>query len=291
MGQSPFAKRPPLHDSGAGRRRSTRVEFVVPVILAGRDATGQSFREETETSTVNLHGAKLRTRYQVLVGMQVGIENPRYGMAEKAICVQVYESPPGQGAHDIAIQLLKAKNLWGLENPPADWQTVEEELGGQPPAPPRAPAVVKIPAHAAPPFASVAESSPGPAAQPSLELQFAEMERRSAELMESILQILRRQAAGIISGAVGELERQLKTLVAGAETQLTQRAEKAYADLESSVGGLRADLAVQLRARTEQIVDSAEEALRSRVADLFPDVLKPPPTVAPGKTAKPAPKK
>ena len=133
MGQIPF-RRSGTADSAASRRRSTRVEFSVPIVLTGRDAAGQPFREETETSTVNLRGCKLRTRHSVLVGMQVGLENPRLGVSGKAICVWVGETPPGETAHDIAVQLLKPGNLWGLENPPDDWERVAAELGGPPAA-------------------------------------------------------------------------------------------------------------------------------------------------------------
>jgi len=94
MDQRPINKRVVFGGPGQNRRRSTRVDFVVPVILTGRDASGQPFREETYTSTVNLHGAKIRTRHQVLVGSQLVVENPRNGMSEKAICVHIVEHLP-----------------------------------------------------------------------------------------------------------------------------------------------------------------------------------------------------
>ena len=138
MGQSPFVKRPGSPGLELGRRRSTRVEAAIRIILTGRDASGQPFREETETTTVNLQGARLKTRYQVLDGIQVGIENPRTGAAEKAICVRVEEPAPGQTARYIAIQLLNPGNVWGIENPPADWEIVAAELGGRAARSPRA---------------------------------------------------------------------------------------------------------------------------------------------------------
>lgn len=273
MGQSPFAKRPAPQDSGASRRRSTRVDFVTPVILTGRSATGQTFREETETSTVNFHGAKLRTQHQVLVGMQVGVENPQNGLSEKAICVWVGETPPGQTAHDIAIQLLNSRNIWGLENPPADWQAVAEtELRGHPAA---SPTVVKVPVRPASAPPSAAQTTRAAAAEPSADLQFAEMEQRSAHLMESVLQILRQQAEETVRNAIREFEERLKALVEGAEARVNQRAEKSYADLEVAVENLRRDLAEQLTLRTDQIIESTEEALRSKVAEMVSAFLRP----------------
>ena len=62
--QSPFSRQP----GGTNRRRSTRVDLVLPVVLSGRDASGETFREETQTATVNLHGAKIETTRNVLGG-------------------------------------------------------------------------------------------------------------------------------------------------------------------------------------------------------------------------------
>ncbi len=259
MGQSPFAKRPTSADSGTGRRRSTRVDFVVPVILTGRDASGQPFREETETSKVNLHGAKLMTHHQVLVGSQLGVQNPRTEMAEKAICVWVGEPVPGQDFFEIAIQLVKAKNLWGLENPPDDWQMAEEpELRALPTPPPMAPTIGD-------------RGTPGraPRAQPTVDFRSADLGRRSAQIIESVLQTLRQQADEIVREAVRKFEERLEVSLAEKETRIVQRAEKAYADLESSLETLRADLADQLTALTQGVVDSAEETLRSTVTESF----------------------
>lgn len=291
MGQSPFGKRPSSADPGAARRRSTRVDFATPVILTGRDASGQTFREETETATVNLQGCKLRTRYQILVGMLVSIENPGTGESGKAICVWVGETPAGQRERDIAIQLLNPGNIWGLENPPADWETVAAELGGRSSAPGRAPAVAKIPARPVSPAPVAAEPPRVPAGGSSIELQFAELEQRSAQLMEYVLQILRKQAEETQRAALEEFEQRLRALVEEADGRMTQRAEKVQADFESFLQTLRADVADQLTARTQRVVDSAEDELRSKVAELFSSLLKPAPGILPGKPTGPPSKK
>ncbi len=273
MGQGPFGKRPTVQDAGASRRRSTRVDHVAPVILTGRDASGQVFHEETETSTVNFHGCKLRTHHKVMVGMQVGIENPETGMAEKAICVWVGETPPDQIAHDIAIQLLNPKNMWGLENPPADWNAqTEARAGAQPPAPQRVSKVAKSPAPVA---SSAAASAVAAGMAASLDLQVGELEQRAAQLVESVLEKVRKQSQEVVGETLQEFERRLKELVAGAEARVRERAEKAYEEVESSLQTLRADLASQLTERTDQVVESAEEALRSKVAEMFSMLVSP----------------
>jgi len=49
MVQGPFAKRVSVATSAANRRRSTRLQLTIPIILSGRDTARQSFREETKT--------------------------------------------------------------------------------------------------------------------------------------------------------------------------------------------------------------------------------------------------
>ena len=49
MGQSPFAKKGLFPQARTNRRRSSRIDYKIPVVLSGRDAAGEKFREETET--------------------------------------------------------------------------------------------------------------------------------------------------------------------------------------------------------------------------------------------------
>ncbi len=81
--------------SFVNRLRGTRVNAAVPIILSGRDASGQAFSDEAHTVLVSLHGALLQTPRQLQVGMQVTTESPRTGMREKAIWVRCNEPRPG----------------------------------------------------------------------------------------------------------------------------------------------------------------------------------------------------
>ena len=131
MSSNPFSsKRSASQASQSNRRRSTRVEFAMPVVLSGRNANGQTFREETVTSTVNLHGARVGTRQPILVGMQVTIEIPKNGVVRKAVCVRAGERSEDGTTEYIALQLVRPGNIWGLENPPADWAEVAEQVLG-----------------------------------------------------------------------------------------------------------------------------------------------------------------
>ena len=123
---SPHAAKP--HDSFSVQRRSTRIDYITTVLLSGKDGSGTPFREYTQTAIVNMHGCKVRTSYRILVGMLVTLECPKAGASGKGVCVKVWDSAPGVAGHEIAVQLIKPQNLWGVPNPPADWETVAKAM-------------------------------------------------------------------------------------------------------------------------------------------------------------------
>src|SRR5271157_3165169 len=201
MDNNPFSQTTAAQDSGTSRRRSTRMEFITTVLLSGKDAGGTPFREFTQTSIVNLHGCKVRTSYRIMVGMLITLECPKAGTWGKGVCVRVWDPPPGVAGHEIAIQLMRPQNLWGVPDPPPDWETfaramaqgrvvqIERAAGAATPAAqsvavtvPRAPAIPPAVAPVAPPLG--APIRPAPAAPPTIEQRLAELERRATQLME-----------------------------------------------------------------------------------------------------------
>ena len=269
MGQGPFAKRTAPSGPAAERRQSTRVDVRLPVVISGRDATGQPFREVTETLSVSLHGAALKTRKQILLGMQLTVESPAVGAPRKAICVRVAEPQPGQDLHAVAIQLLVPENIWGVSNPPADWISAGNT------AQPTATAPVAAPA--------AKPQAPAPSAS-------ADLEQRSADLAESVLKLLRGQAAGILRESLREFEERLQFLERGVEARIIQQAEKAIedvgarvasgadktvADTEIALARLRRELLEQLTARAERAILSAEVTMREKIASAVAEHLKP----------------
>src|SRR5262245_11878207 len=57
-------------------RRSSRVAVEVPVLVRATPLTGGDFTERTSIITLSKHGACLRTRYAVDVGMKLLVETP-----------------------------------------------------------------------------------------------------------------------------------------------------------------------------------------------------------------------
>lgn len=231
MGRSPFATKDLFPQARSNRRRSTRIDFITPVILAGRDASGQTFHEETVTAVVNLHGARVRTAHQVMVGMIVTVQNPGTGQGGKAICVEVYEPPEGQTVHEIGIQLVQPGNIWGVENPPPDWENVAAQLGGRVPV---AEPVPKTNAVGMKPAPETRVTPTGMTSGLTPEVRLADLEQRAARLMDSVLDILRIQADAAVRTSLQEFEKRLETIVMAADSQLRDRAEQAGGELEST---------------------------------------------------------
>ncbi len=239
MGRSPFVTKELSSQARTSRRRSTRINYITPVILSGRDATGQVFREETATSIVNLHGAKVRTNYAIMVGMIVTLEIVRTGQGGKAICVQVFEPASGETLRHIAVQLVQPGNIWGVENPPPDWEGVEAELGGARFAP--AMANPKASVIGMKPVLEAAATPPSTTDRARADAQFADFEKRSARLMDSVLEILRIQADAAVRNSLQEVEKRLEGIVAAGEARLRDRAEQAGVELEMTLETFRTE--------------------------------------------------
>ncbi len=232
------------------------------MVLSGRDASGQVFREETETSTVNLHGARLQTQHKILVGMQVTVENPATGKAEKAICVRTEAPQPGENFQYIAVQLVHPCNLWDIKDPPEDWARVQAELidGAVPPRHEPAKLSTPAPMHAPP-----ARGAP----QPEPDQMVAEIERKAAALIEPLVANLRRQTEEIVVEAFGRFETRLEESAARAEARASAHAEQALAGFKSAVEACQVDavgeICRQASQAFEQRIETALAAADSRM--------------------------
>ena len=363
MENNPFSQTPHVQDP-ASRRRSTRIDYITTVILSGKDAGGNPFREFTQTLIVNLHGCKVRTSYRIMVGMLVTLECPKAGTSGKGVCVRVWDPPPGVAGHEVAVQLIKPQNLWAVPNPPPDWElvaksmvqgrvvqtertgqfpvlagpsasttstvqgrVVQTERTGQfraltessatatnmvlgrvvktertgqfptltaPSAPvpapvttPRAPAPVAVPrapaipqavAPVAPPVVAppavappvVAPARPAPVGSLTIEQRLAELEKRSTQLVESVLDIMRGQAEELTRNCLEEFRQQVDVLIQDAEGRLRQSLQQAYEESAASLISLRTDLMEQMSSRGAQMIRSSEDTLRTRLRGQLP---------------------
>jgi hypothetical protein len=107
-----------------GRRRSLRVLLSVPVLISGKNASGQDFREETRTLVVNAHGALISLAAQVKAGQQIRMANK--ATLQALNCRIVYVSSPQAGRMQMGIEFEKpCPSFWQIDFPPDDWVVPE----------------------------------------------------------------------------------------------------------------------------------------------------------------------
>jgi hypothetical protein len=180
---------------------------------------------------------------------------------------------------------MKPQNLWGVPNPPADWEigakpivqqgrVVQAELPAQPavPAPPSAPVAV-MPAPVIPktavPVTPAAPSAvtllgPTPDAGLTVEQRLTDLERGSTQFMESVLDMMRGQAEEFTRICLQEFKQQVDALIQDAEGRVRQDLQKMYEESAASLIGLRTDLMGQMASRGAQMIRAAEDSLRAR---------------------------
>ena len=105
---------------GVVGRRSARLSIIVPITVHGADATGQFFKENTWTISVNKHGGRIATFHQLAAGDQIVIENPLLGRSAEARVNRVCEKHFAEDPYEVCVELLEAQNVWGAKLPPEE---------------------------------------------------------------------------------------------------------------------------------------------------------------------------
>ncbi len=111
----------------AQQRRSTRLLQAVPLAVAGHDAAGRPLQEHTATLSINCHGCRYFSRYQVeknawltleIAGAAASLESHRL----RARVAWVQKSRRLQGLFQVGVEFEVPGNVWGIASPPEDWQ-------------------------------------------------------------------------------------------------------------------------------------------------------------------------
>lgn len=109
------------------KRRSTRVTAGVPLNVRGVDANGQPFLERRVTLEVSSQGCKYYSRYALPPDSWLNMEitNNRENSTPQAFRARVAwlrRSQHLRGLFQVGVELEAPGNVWGLANPPEDWQ-------------------------------------------------------------------------------------------------------------------------------------------------------------------------
>jgi hypothetical protein len=125
-----------INEPGIEKRRSTRITNVVPIIVTGTDALGQSFQESTTTVMVNCYGCKYQSTHYAPKNSVVTIEIRRTGLDRLARTVSgrvIWVQRPRnyRELYHVGMEFDVPGNVWGIASPPEDWFPVP---GDEPPA-------------------------------------------------------------------------------------------------------------------------------------------------------------
>jgi hypothetical protein len=125
-------------DKSSERRRSQRVQIIMPLIVRGTTGSNK-FEEEASTVMVNANGCMLMLKAPVVKAQQVSIVNP--ATTEELPCRVVFLGRKAEGKTEVGLEFAEASPLfWRINFPPEDWNAAERkrpESGAPRPIPPR----------------------------------------------------------------------------------------------------------------------------------------------------------
>lgn len=106
--------------SSPSRRRSQRVLMQVGIIVRGADTMNRKFEEETETLSINAHGALILLAPKVASGAKVVIKHKK--TQEEQECSVVFLGSVRGAKTEIGIEFSAPRpTFWRVAFPPEDW--------------------------------------------------------------------------------------------------------------------------------------------------------------------------
>jgi hypothetical protein len=111
---------------GDQRRRSTRLEHTLPIVVRGIDLLGQPFEERTTTQVLNFHGCLYPSKHHLPKNTWVTLEIPASQPQKPAICVRarvawIQRPRTLRELFHVGVELETGANIWGIPTPPPDW--------------------------------------------------------------------------------------------------------------------------------------------------------------------------
>jgi hypothetical protein len=133
---------PPQQAAYAQKRRSTRIDQAIPILVQGVGAMREPYQEQVSTLSISCHGCTYQSKHEVIQGETVylDIKLPSKGSAGYSSRARVKWAQK-VGSKDrtfqIAVELEISGNVWGIATPPADWfppqipQTADSTTSGR----------------------------------------------------------------------------------------------------------------------------------------------------------------
>ncbi len=111
---------------GEQRRRSTRIDQALPLIVRGVDLLGQPFEERTATQSVSFHGCRYASKHHLPKNTWVTLEIPSGYGQRGPYCARVrvawIQRPRTlRDLFQVGAEMETGGNIWGVSFPPKDW--------------------------------------------------------------------------------------------------------------------------------------------------------------------------
>ena len=253
----------PQQAAYAQKRRSTRIEQAVPIVVQGVGALREPYQDQVSTISISCHGCSYQSRHEVIQGETVylDVKLPTDGLAgcSSRARVKWAQKVPGKDrAFQIAVELEIAGNIWGVDAAPADWFPLRLPEPNGAAAPARELKVVprkeqqSIQAQDAALNRTDRAAAPGAAASPALPAG-----NPLAQLMVGLGEQIQTMAA---EAAATALVQEKSRLLEEVRVQLR---EEAVNTIRSAVSASRDEI---IRQATKQLAEEQEAAVRNRHA-------------------------
>lgn len=121
----------------ARKRRSTRVDQAIPLVVQGVGALREPYQEQVSTLSVSCHGCVYQSKHEVIQGETVYLDikmpaDGSLGCSSKAHVKWAQKLGGKDRVFQIAVELEIAGNIWGIPSPPADWFPVQVPAAMEP---------------------------------------------------------------------------------------------------------------------------------------------------------------
>ena len=104
------------------KRRSSRLDKAILLIVQGVGPSREPYREEVTTGSISCHGCAYQMKHEVRPGDIVVLDSRRSEFPRRALVKSVKKlNAPNNPTYNVGVELEIAGNIWAIASPPSDW--------------------------------------------------------------------------------------------------------------------------------------------------------------------------
>ncbi len=108
--------------ANAAKRRSSRVDKAIMLVVQGVGPSREPYREEVKTGSISCHGCAYQMRHEVRPGDVVVLDSGHSEFPRRARVKSIQKlNATNDPTYNVGVELEVAGNIWGIASPPADW--------------------------------------------------------------------------------------------------------------------------------------------------------------------------